>query len=197
MEVEEQGGAAAFGATSLHTGPTLGQDQSMTVPGLDDVDLALLGALQHDARTPQSALGARVGLSAAAVNRRMRRMTEMGVIAAVRAQLAPERLGHPLTVIAHVEVESEQPEHLDRTRGLFTACPQVQQCYYVTGEWDFVLILLVQDMEQYTSLTRELFFASNNVKRFKSLVVMDRSKVGLSVPVAAPQPTRSAAATEA
>jgi len=73
----------------------------------------------------------------------------------------------------------------------------VQQCYYVTGEWDFVLILLVQDMEQYTSLTRELFFASNNVKRFKSLVVMDRSKVGLSVPVAAPQPTRSAAATEA
>jgi len=59
----------------------------------------------------------------------------------------------------------------------------VQQCYYVTGEWDFVLICVVHDMDEYTSLTRELFFASNNVKRFKSLVAMNRAKVTLDVPI--------------
>ncbi|MNG31006.1 AsnC family protein [compost metagenome] len=66
----------------------------------------------------------------------------------------------------------------------FLACPQVQQCYYVAGECDFVLIMLVKNMEQYTELTRELFFESNNVKRFKTLVSMSNIKVGLDVPVA-------------
>jgi DNA-binding Lrp family transcriptional regulator len=59
----------------------------------------------------------------------------------------------------------------------------VQQCYYVTGDWDFVLVLLVRDMAEYTRLTRDLFFASNNVKRFKTLVVMKRTKVSLEVPL--------------
>ena len=150
---------------------------------LDDVDRALLSAVQDDARTPQAALGARVGLSAAAVNRRLRRLTDAGVITRIRAVLAPERLDHPLTVIAQVEVVSEQPDALDAMRRSFTDCPQVQQCYYVTGEWDFVLVLVVRDMDQYTALTRELFFASNNVKRFKTLVVMNRAKVSLDVPL--------------
>lgn len=150
---------------------------------LDDVDRALLSAVQDDARTPQAALGARVGLSAAAVNRRLRRLTDAGVITRTRAVLAPERLDHPLTVIAQVEVVSEQPDALDAMRRSFTDCPQVQQCYYVTGEWDFVLVLVVRDMDQYTALTRELFFASNNVKRFKTLVVMNRAKVTLDVPL--------------
>ena len=150
---------------------------------LDDVDRALLSAVQDDARTPQAALGARVGLSAAAVNRRLRRLTDAGVITRIRAVLAPERLDHPLTVIALVEVVSEQPDALDAMRRSFTDCPQVQQCYFVTGEWDFVLVLVVRDMDQYTALTRELFFASNNVKRFKTLVVMNRAKVTLDVPL--------------
>lgn len=48
---------------------------------------------------------------------------------------------------------------------------------------DFVLILAVRNMDQYNALTRELFFANNNVKRFKTLVSMSRVKVGLEVPV--------------
>lgn len=150
---------------------------------LDAADRALLSLVQEDARLPQAAMGARVGLSAAAVNRRLRRLTETGLITGVHAVLAPDLLGHPLTVIAQVEVESEQPAELDRLRERLAACPQVQQCYYVTGEWDFVLVLVVRDMDQYTHLTRELFFASDNVKRFKTLVVMNRAKVTLDVPL--------------
>ena len=66
----------------------------------------------------------------------------------------------------------------------FAHCPQIQQCYYVAGEWDFVLIFAVRNMDQYTELTRELFFSNNNVKRFKTLVSMSRVKVGLEVPLA-------------
>jgi DNA-binding Lrp family transcriptional regulator len=150
---------------------------------LDEVDLALLTAVQADARLPQSALGARVGLSAAAVNRRLRRLLDAGIITRTCAVLAPELLGHPLTVVTHVEVVNEQVDLLDAMEHAFVSCPQVQQCYYVTGDWDFVLVLLVRDMAEYTRLTRDLFFASNNVKRFKTLVVMKRTKVSLEVPL--------------
>jgi DNA-binding Lrp family transcriptional regulator len=59
----------------------------------------------------------------------------------------------------------------------------VQQCYYVAGEWDFVLILAVRSMQQYTDLTRELLFENNNVKRFKTLVSMSTVKLGLNIPL--------------
>jgi DNA-binding Lrp family transcriptional regulator len=150
---------------------------------VDEIDRALLRALQRDARIPQAALGARVGLSAAAVNRRLRRLTDRGVIAGSTVVLDPAALGHPVTVIAHVALISEQPALLDRARSSFTSCPQVQQCYYVAGEWDFVLVLCVADMSEYTELTRELFFADDNVRRFSTEVVMDRAKTTLDVPL--------------
>lgn len=150
---------------------------------LDDVDRQLLEAVQADARVPQAALGARVGLSAAAVNRRLRRLTDDGYIARTTTVLEPERLDHPLTVLAQVEVESEQAAPLDQVRAMFVGCPQVQQCYQVTGECDFVLVFVVRDMQQYLELTRQLFYGHPNVKRFKTLVALDRAKVTLDVPL--------------
>ncbi|TCW82769.1 AsnC family transcriptional regulator [Burkholderia sp. SRS-46] len=154
----------------------------MTTP-LDAFDRKLLMEVQRDAQTPQNELGARVNLSTAAVNRRLRRLAEDGVIERYTAVVAPEKAGYALTIVVNVEVESEQINQLDAMKHTFEQCPQVQQCYYVTGEWDFVLILIVRDMDQYNALTRQLFFSNNNVKRFKTLVSMSRVKVGLGVPV--------------
>jgi DNA-binding Lrp family transcriptional regulator len=65
----------------------------------------------------------------------------------------------------------------------FEACPQVQQCYYVTGDVDFILILCTRDMAEYTALTRTLFFAEGNVQSFRTFVAMERIKTTLDVPV--------------
>ncbi|TIO55284.1 MAG: Lrp/AsnC family transcriptional regulator, partial [Mesorhizobium sp.] len=67
--------------------------------------------------------------------------------------------------------------------------PEVQQCYYVTGEADFILVVTVATMADYEALTRRLFFENNNVRRFRTFVAMDRVKVGLEVPVGAPHST--------
>jgi len=154
----------------------------MTV-NLDNFDRRLLMEVQRDAQIPQNELGVRVNLSTAAVNRRLRRLSEEGVIDHYAAVVSPEKVDYPLTIIASVEVESEQIDLLDAMKRTFATCPQIQQCYYVAGEWDFVLILTVRSMDQYNELTRQLFFSNNNVKRFKTLVSMSRVKVGLSVPV--------------
>jgi DNA-binding Lrp family transcriptional regulator len=151
---------------------------------LDSFDRKLLMEVQRDAQIPQNELGARVNLSTAAVNRRLRRLVDEGVIDHYAAIVAPEKVDHPITIVATVEVESEQIDLLDTMKRTFERCPQIQQCYYVAGEWDFVLIFAVRNMDQYTELTRELFFSNNNVKRFKTLVSMSRVKVGLEVPLA-------------
>ncbi|MCR6477636.1 Lrp/AsnC family transcriptional regulator [Variovorax sp. ZS18.2.2] len=155
----------------------------MTSSPLDALDLRLLELIQANSRMSQSELGERVHLSTAAVNRRLKRMRDDGVIRRYGAVLAPAALGHPLSIVAEVEVESERIDLLDAMKQSFRACPQVQQCYYVTGEWDFILVLVVQDMAQYTALSRQLFFQNNNVKRFRTLVTMDPVKVSLDVPV--------------
>lgn len=153
---------------------------------LDRHDLQLLALVQDNAQRPLSALAQAVHLSTAAVHRRLKRLNEGGVIQAVRAQVQPSAVGHPLTLIAAVEVESERVDLLDAMKRSFAAQPEVQQCYYVTGESDFILIFTVRDMDHYTQLTRQLFFTNNNVRKFKTFVTMSPVKVGLGVPIAPP-----------
>ena len=150
---------------------------------LDHFDLALLEIVQRDATTSQQDMGVAVNLSPAAVNRRLKKMNDEGVIQRTISIADPVQLGYPLTVITQVEVESERLDLLDGMKRAFMARPEVQQCYYVTGECDFVLVILVKNMDQYTAMTRELFFENNNVKRFKTLVSMSAIKTGQEVPV--------------
>lgn len=150
---------------------------------LDGFDLVILAILQRDTKTPQRAIAEAVNLSAPAVQRRIRRMEEIGVITAHVAVLDPMRLGAEVTLFVEVEMESERAELFDAAKALFAATPEVQQCYYVTGEADFILIIVVPTMADYEALTRRLFFANNNVKRFRTFVAMDRLKVGLTVPL--------------
>jgi len=127
---------------------------------LDTFDRHLLAHLQVDATLPQAELGTRVGLSTAAVNRRLKRMQTEGVLRHA-AVVEPAATGHSLTVIAGVEAESERTDLLDAIQRSFAACPEVQQCYYVTGDWDFILVFIVSDMEHYTALTRQPITMSN------------------------------------
>lgn len=155
----------------------------MTITTLDRFDKKILAMLQRDNHTPHRDIGAAVGLSAAAVQRRIKRLELDGVIVANVAILRPAALGHMLTVITEVSVESERADLLDAMKRDFNGTPEIQQCYYVTGEVEFVLVILVADMAGYEALTRRLFFNNPNVKKFRTLVVMDSVKVGAGVPI--------------
>ncbi|MCV2216736.1 Lrp/AsnC family transcriptional regulator [Thauera sp. Sel9] len=153
---------------------------------LDAYDRILLSALQENARITQGELGDRANLSTAAVNRRLRLLAQAGVIERYTAYVNPKAVGYPLTIIVEVKVESERTDLLDEIQHSFRNCPQVQQCYYVAGECDFVLIFLVRDMAQYVELSRRLFLDNKNVKSFKTLVSMNQVKTGGSVPIDEP-----------
>lgn len=148
---------------------------------LDAFDLKILAILQKDNRTPQRDIAESVNLSSSAVNRRIAAMEAAGVIRANIAVIDPAKVGQPISIIAEITVESERLDLLDQVKRRLVAHRQVQQVYYVTGDVDFVVILTVKDMEDYVALSRELFFAEGNVKSFRTLVAMERAKIGLGV----------------
>jgi DNA-binding Lrp family transcriptional regulator len=150
---------------------------------LDAFDLAILEIIQRDNSIPLRTIGEAVNLSAAAVQRRIQRMRENHTILGSIAVVDPARVGRAITILVEVVVESERIDLIEGVRASLLAAPEVQQCYYVTGEADFVVVVTVATMKEYEILTRRLFFDSHNVKRFRTLVVMDRVKVGLQVPI--------------
>ena len=154
----------------------------MKAGSVDSFDRKIIAILQRDNLTPQREISQRVNLSPAAVHRRIRRLHDEGVIVADVAVIDPAAVGRPLTIIAEIAVESERLEDLARVEEALMKAPEVQQCYYVTGEVDFVLVLTATDMAEYEKFTKRVFFANENIKRFRTLVAMKVAKLGLSVP---------------
>ncbi len=115
--------------------------------------------------------------------KRLQRLRKSGLIVANKSILSPELLGISTTIIVNVSVENEAVEQLDEIRHRFLRCPQVQQCDYVTGNIDFILINATRDMKEYEKLTRELFFEGGNVRRFRTYVAMERVKTSLDLTV--------------
>jgi DNA-binding Lrp family transcriptional regulator len=148
---------------------------------MDDKDHEILRLVQSDARLTAETLGLSIGLSTAAVQKRLKRLRETGVIEKEIAVLSPARLGREMTVIVGVVLERESRMHLDAFKRKMRSCPVVQQCYYTTGEADFIVILVVRDIKEYEAFTQEYFFDESNVSRFTSSIVMDRVKVSLDV----------------
>ncbi len=95
----------------------------------------------------------------------------------------PAQVGQAVTIFVEVEVISETAELIDATKREFAATSEVQQCCYVTGEADLVLVVVVPAMTAYEALTWRLFFGNNNVKRFHTFVTMDLVKIGPAVPL--------------
>lgn len=145
---------------------------------LDAFDIAILRILQRDNTTPQRQIGEAVNLSAPSVQRRIRRMENGGVITSNVAVIDPDKVGLPLTIFVQVELVSETPSEIDVMKHRFRDAPEVQQCFYVTGEADFMLVVVVESMAAYEEFTRRVFFQDSNVRKFRTFVSMDAVKTG-------------------
>ena len=150
---------------------------------MDRIDRKILSLYQHDTRRIAESIGEEVGLSAAAVQRRLKRLRETNAIRAEIAVLDNATVGAPITCIVTLAMNAP-PSHLDKFKRQMRALPEVQQCYHVTGSSDLVLIVTAASMEEYGEFAREHLENSQRVARYETHVVLDRVKVGLSLPVA-------------
>ena len=150
---------------------------------LDRFDLKILDIVQRDNRVTSDVLGERVGLSATAVQRRLKRLREDGVIEADVAVVAPKAVGQRVHMIVMVSLERERADIIDRFKRSIRTTPEVMNGYYVTGESDFLLVITARDMEDYEAFTRRFFYDNPDIKNFKTMVVMDRVKAGFELPL--------------
>ena len=150
---------------------------------LDDFDRRLLDALQQDSRRTGEQLAELVGLSPAACLRRAQRLREAGIIEREVAILAPGAVGRPVSIVLLVTLERD---HLDAVDGFHRAmlrADEVLQCYKITGAFDLALVLAVPDMAAYSDFTKR-HLHEKPVRRFETMVVLERMKFTTAVPIA-------------
>jgi len=150
---------------------------------LDKQDLKLLKILQVDVKTSIERLSDEVGLSPASIQRRLKRLRKENVITSEVANVSPEAIGQSMTFIISVELNRDNIDCFNTFKKKVKNTPRVQQCYYITGEADFILIVTAKDMLDFDKFTQSIFFNDNNVKHFKTSVVMGRTKVSLALPI--------------
>ncbi|RTE64973.1 Lrp/AsnC family transcriptional regulator [Amphritea opalescens] len=150
---------------------------------LDRIDRSILNILQRDDRISNQNLAEKVGLSPPACLRRVRRLRDEGIIMAEVALIDPRLVGRYINVIVEVEMVRDQLDIYEAFKRKMNSAPEVTQCYQVTGEVDFMLILMVEDMESYETFTRKYLSTDANLSKFRTLISLRRDKFSTAIPL--------------
>lgn len=143
---------------------------------LDRIDRRILNLLQENNQIPNHELAARVGISPPPCSRRVRRLREAGVIAAEVALIDPFRVGRNLIVFASVTLASQREDLLESFERKMRAQPEVMQCYFVSGDADYLCVVNVPDMPAYNDFARRVFANEPNIRMFRSSFALSRVK---------------------
>jgi len=154
---------------------------------LDPVDRRLLRALQADGRATYDQLAAEIQMSASAALRRVKRLEDAGVIAGYVAVVSPERVGLGLSAYINVRLEKASESHKRNPMDVFKAAvqtwPEVVECVALTGEMDYLLQVVVEDMAHYSRFIMDTLLKHPSVEDCKSSFVLERLKTGGAVAV--------------
>lgn len=154
---------------------------------LDKLDRAILRALQQNGRETYDVIGERVGLSPSAVLRRVKRLEEAGVIDRYVALVKPEAVGLGLTAYINVRLEKNTESHKRNPMDVFRAAvqtwPEVVECAALTGEMDYLLRVVVQDMAHYSRFVMDTLLKHPSVQDCKTSFMLDRVKATTAVPL--------------
>lgn len=147
---------------------------SVTV--LDELDRRILNALQEDASQTNYELAEKVHASPPTCLRRVKRLTESGIIQRRVAIVAPGKVGATLTAIVEITLDVQTEERHAEFEALMAVEPAVLQCYRVSPGPDFVLVIQVADMPAYHAFAHRMFSTHANVRNVRSFFATHRSK---------------------
>jgi Lrp/AsnC family leucine-responsive transcriptional regulator len=144
---------------------------------LDDYDKKILCFLQKNNKITTEELSIEVNLSQSAVQRRITKMRNDNIIEADISIISPEALGIGITCVIDVILYEGNSKAIDEFKMAMQKCEEVAQCYYVTGTYDFVLIVHVKDMSHFEKFQKLHLMDNKNLKHFYTHVVMDKVKM--------------------
>ncbi len=150
---------------------------------LDRYDVAILHALQADARLSNIDLAARIGLSAAPTWRRVRWLEEQGYITGYRAELDRRRVGLGVLAFVRVDAERNNAEATQALEDSIRALPEVVYCHYISGAGTFELQVVATDLDAYSRWTMHTLFKLPNVKDVHTRFSLGEVKAGALLPL--------------
>ena len=143
---------------------------------IDGLDRKILVHLQRNNRMANGELADRVGLSPPACLKRVKRLREFGVITADVSLLNPKLAGSQMCMIVSIEMERDRGDIYQQFRRSINAAKEVTQCYQVTGEYDFVLIVTVAGIEAFEAFVERVLHADLNIRKFRTAISIRQVK---------------------
>ncbi len=124
---------------------------------LDSFDLKILELIQVNNKITSQVLAKKVGLSSSACQRRINSMRKAKIIKKDVSVIDQNIIGRQITIVVQVLSDKEGVEYSEEFKKLMIKAPEVMQCYYVTGDYDYVLIATFKDMGEYEIFTKKYF----------------------------------------
>ncbi|MCK1743309.1 Lrp/AsnC family transcriptional regulator [Bradyrhizobium sp. 139] len=152
----------------------------------DQIDARILEVVQKNNRLTSEVIGERVGLSATACQRRLKRLRSEGIIESDVSIVSPKAVGRPIQMLVLVTLERERADIIDKFKKAIKSSAEVVNGFYVTGDADFVVYISARSMDDYEQFTRQFFYQNSDIKGFKTMVILDRVKAGFAVPIEIP-----------
>ena len=151
---------------------------------LDNFDRSILTALQKDGRISNVDLAEKVNLSESACLRRVRRLEDKGFIERYAALLDQRQAGLSGNVFVHIALHREEQSELAAFEAAVQNLPEVMECYLMTGEFDYLLRVVVSDMADFERVHNESLTRLPGVARVNSSVAIRTVRKTTELPLA-------------
>lgn len=143
---------------------------------LDRIDRKILNILQENNQITNLELADQVGISASPCLRRVRHLRETGVISHDVSLINPHQVGCNFIVFLNVSLEKQREDLLENFERKMNQQPEVMQCYFVSGDFDYFLVIMVSNVEEYHDFVRRVLANDHNIKVFRTSFALNRVK---------------------
>jgi Lrp/AsnC family transcriptional regulator len=150
---------------------------------IDGIDRKIIAALQEDATLSNAALAERVGASAASCWRRIKSLEESGVLSATVRLADATRLGLAINIICHVRMRSHQPDSIGAFQQFVAAQHEIMECYSMSGDWDYLLRVVVSDVADYEHFLMRTLLRHPSVATAASHFALSQVKYKTALPI--------------
>ncbi len=150
---------------------------------LDSIDRKILEIIQEDARISNTDLAGTVGLSPSPCWRRVRALEDSGVVRRYATLLDPDAIGLPVNVFAMVTLEKQVESALEHFQAQITARPEVMECYLMTGDFDYLLRIVVPDLSAYERFLMDHLTRIEGIASIKSSFALKQVRYKTALPL--------------
>lgn len=157
--------------------------QTSPQQALDAIDRRLLAALQENGRLTATELAEKVGLTTSPCLRRLRLLEEAGVIRGYTALVDQKKVGFPVSVFVSIKLERQGEEQLARFEAAVRNCPEVLECYLMTGQRDYLLRVVARDLADYERFVKVTLTRIDGIANIESSFALGQVKHSNVLPI--------------